>query len=93
MEKLFCIIQHRVVTVRNGGRVGRVREKRISVSPARLGEIEAQSFSKQKLFKTAGRNRDREKSYPKLGNFLLKKSPPKKKEKESFMFANLSFHF
>ena len=91
MEKLFCIIQHRVVvTVRNRGRV---REKRISVSPARLGEIEAQSFSKQKLFKTAGRNRDREKSYPKLGNFLLKKSPPKKKEKESFMFANLSFHF
>ena len=66
------------------------REKRISVSPARLGEIEAQSFSKQKLFKTAGRNRDREKSYPKLGNFLLKKAP-KKEGKESFMFANLSF--
>ena len=34
--------------------IGRVREKRISVSPAiRLGEIEAQSFSKQKLSKTS----------------------------------------
>ena len=55
MEKLFCIIQRRVVTVRNRGRV---REKRISVSPARLGEIEAQSFSKQKLSKTAAEQKE-----------------------------------
>ena len=36
-----------------------VREKRISVSPAiRLGEIEAQSFSKQKLSKTAAEQKE-----------------------------------
>ena len=55
MKKLFDIIQQgRVVTD-----IGRVREKRISVSPAiRLGEIEAQSFSKQKLSKTAAEQKE-----------------------------------